>query len=58
LIVGIALDIPIKKVWHIKQQSTALNIIKYDKKSGFYVGSVNDVAHLIIKEKKEEFIEK
>lgn len=58
MIIGIALDIPMKKVWHIRQQSTALNIVKYDQKSGFFVDSVNDISHLKIQEKKEAAVEK
>jgi len=58
MIVGIALDIPVKKVWHIRQQSTALNIIKYDKKGGFFIDSVNDIAHLTLTPRSEKFIEK
>jgi len=58
IIIGLALDIPIKKIWHIRQQSTALNVIRYDKNNGFFVGSVNDIAHITLLEKKEEPIEK
>ncbi|MFA7574329.1 MAG: histidine phosphatase family protein [Arcobacteraceae bacterium] len=54
-IIGIALDIPLHKVWHIRQQSTALNVLLYVKDVGFYVGSVNDIAHLtLLKEKGEQ----
>lgn len=58
MIIGIALDIPIKKVWHIRQQSTALNIIKYDQKSGFFIDSINDISHLKVQDKKDEAVEK
>ncbi len=60
IIIGIALDIPIEKIWHIKQYSTALNVIKYYQKSGYFVESVNDTNHLKIKtnKRKEEIIEK
>lgn len=58
IIIGIALDIPVTKVWNIRQQSTALNIIKYDKENGFSVGSVNDIAHLMMPEKEKECVEK
>lgn len=58
IIIGIALDIPMKKVWHIKQYSTALNIIKYYHKSGYFIESINDVYHLKINKKKEEALEK
>jgi alpha-ribazole phosphatase len=58
MIIGLALDIPIRKIWHIRQQSTALNVIRYDKNSGFFVGSVNDIAHITLQEKKDESIEK
>ena len=58
IIIGIALDIPMEKIWHIKQYSTALNVIKYYQKSGFFVESVNDINHLKTKEKKEEPLEK
>jgi len=58
MIVGLALDVPINKVWHIRQQSTALNVLLYIKDVGFYVGSVNDIAHLTILKEKEEQLEK
>ncbi len=58
IIIGIALDIPIKKIWHIKQYSTALNVIRYYQKSGYFVESINDVNHLKINQKKEEALEK
>lgn len=58
MIVALALDISVKKIWHIRQQSTALNIIKYDRNSGFYVGSVNDVAHITLHKERMESIEK
>jgi len=58
IIIAIALDIPIKKIWHIKQYSTALNVLKYYRNSGFFVESVNDITHLAIQEKKEESVEK
>lgn len=58
MIVGIALDVPVRKVWHIRQQSTALNVIKYDKKGGFFIDSVNDIAHLTFMQRKGEWIEK
>ena len=57
IIIGIALDIPIEKIWHIKQYSTSLNIIKYYQKSGFFVESVNDINHLQINKKREQIIE-
>lgn len=56
MIIGLALDIPVEKIWYIRQQSTALNVIRYDKKMGFYVGSVNDICHLVFRRKEEEFI--
>jgi alpha-ribazole phosphatase len=58
MIIGIALDVPMEKVWNIRQQSTALNIIRYDKKGGFFIDSVNDIAHLELLQKKEGSIEK
>ena len=58
IIISIALDIPIEKIWHIKQYSTALNVIKYFQKSGFFVESVNDIGHITLLEKKEEPVEK
>lgn len=58
MIIGLALDIPIRKIWHIRQQSTALNVIRYDKNNGFFVSSVNDIAHITLLEKKEEPVEK
>ena len=58
MMVGIALDVPVRKVWHIRQQSTALNVIQYDKRDGFFIDSVNDIAHLTWMRRKEEWIEK
>jgi len=58
IIIAIALDIPTEKVWHIRQHSTALNIIKYYKKNGYYVETVNDINHLRANKREEEFIEK
>jgi alpha-ribazole phosphatase/probable phosphoglycerate mutase len=58
VIVGLALDVPANKVWHIRQQSTALNVLIYIKDVGFYVGSVNDIAHLTLLKEKEEQLEK
>jgi broad specificity phosphatase PhoE len=58
IIVGLALDIPINNVWHIRQESTALNILIYIKDIGFYLNSVNDIGHLTIMQKKEEAVEK
>ena len=58
MIIGLVLNIPVEKIWHIRQQSTALNVIRYDKRMGFHVSSVNDIGHLTIMEKKEEIVEK
>jgi len=58
IIIGIALDIPIKKIWYIKQYSTALNVIMYYQKSVYFVESINDITHLKRNDKKEEIVEK
>lgn len=58
MIIALALEIPIKNIWHIRQESTALNILKFEKESGFYVSSVNDVAHLKFQKEKAGSIEK
>jgi len=58
IILAIALDIPTGKVWHIRQFSTALNVIKFFTKNGYYVETVNDINHLRVSKKKEKVIEK
>lgn len=58
IIIGVALNIPLDKIWHIKQSSTAINIIRYFRKTGFYVESLNDINHLKNSIQKEQIIEK
>ncbi|MDD3655459.1 MAG: histidine phosphatase family protein [Atribacterota bacterium] len=50
IIISIALDIPLEKIWYIKQYSTALNIIFYQKHNIYFVESINDISHLKGKE--------
>lgn len=46
IMVGIALNIPLDKIWYIRQHSTALNIILYEKKNTYYIELINDISHL------------
>lgn len=46
IIIGIALDIPLEKIWYIKQYSTALNIIYFQKPDIYFVETINDIGHI------------
>ncbi len=50
IIISIALDIPLSKIWYIKQYSTALNIIDYQKHNIYFVEAINDIGHLKVKD--------
>ena len=60
IIISIALDIPLEKIWYIKQYSTALNIIIYHNPNIFWVESINDINHLQVpgKDGRKQVIEK
>lgn len=46
IMIGIALDIPLERIWYISQHSAALNIIIYENQDSYYVEKVNDTSHL------------
>ena len=48
IIIGNALNIPLDKLWFIKQDSTTLNIINYYKEDIYFVETINDTNHLNI----------
>jgi alpha-ribazole phosphatase len=60
IIISIALDIPLEKIWYIEQYSTALNIITYHNPDIFWVESINDINHLQVtgKDWRKQVIEK
>ncbi|HNR65935.1 MAG TPA: histidine phosphatase family protein, partial [Atribacterota bacterium] len=46
IIIGKALNIPLDKIWFIKQDSTNLNILHYYKEDIYFVETINDINHL------------
>ena len=50
IIIGNALNIPLDKLWFIKQDSTTLNILHYYKEDIYFVETINDITHLNAKE--------
>ncbi len=52
IIISNALNIPLEKVWFMRQDSTNLNILYYYKEDIYFVETINDTNHLNNKEER------
>ena len=42
----LALDLPLSRFWHLRQDPCAVNLVTYDEGSGWRVVSMNEASHL------------
>lgn len=42
----LALDLPLSRFWHLRQDPCAVNLVTHDEAAGWHVASVNEALHL------------